>query len=200
MNHLVLASSSPRRRQILEQAGYLFSTSSVKVSEIPRENLNLTEQIEDIATRKALALLHSSKSLKKQGNIILGSDTVVVIDGEILGKPENYDQSLVYLKRLSGRSHQVISAVSLVEAVSERVSPFHDISELHFHDLKEEDTEEYASSGEGLDKAGGYGIQGEARKFVRQFEGSFLNIVGLPLEKLEEVFKEKNWCFEKRKD
>lgn len=203
MFSLILASSSPRRRQLLEQAGYSFSTSSVKVSEIPQENLNLSEQIEDIARRKALAFVQSGKLLNSERVLVLSADTVVVLDGEILGKPQDVSQSLVYLKRLSEKKHEVITAVSLIEADSKRdilrEVNFHEVTQVEFRKLSEEEMVSYAESRDGLDKAGGYGIQGEARKFVCDIQGSLNNVIGLPTEKLQEVLKENGWNIDQKK-
>lgn len=198
MNQLILGSGSPRRRQILEQAGYVFRTSSVKVSEIPQENLNLYRQIEELGERKALALIHSDKLLKTKGNIVLGADTVVLLDGQILGKPQSKDEGREHLIRLSGKKHEVVTGFSLVDAVSERCISGHVVSDVYFKQLSEDEIQTYVESKEGFDKAGGYGIQGEARKFVERYEGSFLNIVGLPIERIEEVIEENAWKFPKK--
>lgn len=196
---MVLASSSPRRRLILEQGGYDFRTSSVKVSEIVKENLNLEEQIEDLSRQKAQALVNSGKLLKKQGILVLSGDTVVVLDGRILGKPRTIQESRQTLVELSGRKHEVITGVCLWRLEPEEVVTFHEISQVKFRELNDQEIDDYVASGEGMDKAGSYGIQGEARKFVEKFEGSYNNIVGLPLEKLEEVLRERGWRVAQRK-
>lgn len=193
MLELVLASTSPRRRQLLEQAGYVFRTSSVKVSEIPEKNLNLPEQIQDLARRKALACIQSNNWLKIPGYLVLGADTVVVLDGEILGKPENKNENFMHLRRLSGKKHGVITGVCLVESGSKRDICFHDESIIEFHPLSDDQIRKYVQTDDGLDKAGGYGIQGEAGKFVKAVTGSFSNVVGLPVEKLKKVIEDNGW-------
>ena len=198
MMELVLASASPRRRQLLEQSGYKFITSYVKVSEIPQENLNLQEQIEDLARQKAQALVESYKSLKKHGILLVSADTVVVLDDQILGKPKTSQEATEVLGQLSGQKHRVITGVCLWQTEPEKVVTFHETSEVTFRDLSKDEIQAYVDTGDCMDKAGSYGIQGEAGKFVAKVDGSFDNIVGFPTERFAQVLKENNWNVARR--
>ncbi|MCM2282943.1 MAG: Maf family protein [Bdellovibrionaceae bacterium] len=199
MQQLVLASQSPRRRELLERAGFEFLVASVQISEIPNENLNLEEQIRQLAQDKAKALIESGKLPKKQGFLVLASDTVVVLDGRILGKPDSVSVNEVYLRQLSGRKHSVITSICLWDLDSGRVVLDHDVAYVTFRQLSEDEIHAYAVSGEGLDKAGGYGIQGMAGAFVANVSGSMDTIVGLPVALVERVLKENGWNVSRRK-
>lgn len=193
MHQLILASQSPRRRELLQQAGFEFTVSSVQISEIPDENLNLEEQIRRLAWEKAEALVSSGKVLKGQGNLVLSSDTVVVLENKILGKPKDLTECASYIRQLSGRKHRVITSVCLWDLDSGRVVTDHDTTWVTFRYVTENEIEEYAASGEGMDKAGGYGIQGLAGKFVSATEGKMDTVVGLPVDLVEKLLRENGW-------
>lgn len=194
MYEIILASQSPRRRHLLEEAGYKFQVHPVKVSENIEENLNPTAFAEALSERKALHFLDTVKSLKFEEKLIITADTVVAIDSRVLGKPENFDQAFEFLRLLSGKTHSVITAVTAVPdgQWSSHVTTSVE-TEVHFRELEDSDIQTYIDSGEPMDKAGAYAIQGEGGKFVRQFEGSWSNVVGLPMEKLEQLFQENHW-------
>lgn len=193
MKHLILASQSPRRSELLRQAGIEFDSSPSQISEIPDENLNLQDQISDLARRKAEHCLELRNFSERQGNLILSADTVVVLDGQILGKPESRRENAQYLRRLSGRKHSVITGVCLLDVDTGEMALDHDEALIVFKVLSEPEIEEYVSSDEGLDKAGGYGIQGAAGKFVSEIEGAFDTVVGLPIALVEKMLKAKGW-------
>jgi septum formation protein len=190
---LVLASQSPRRSELLARAGIEFSLAPSQISEIPDENLNLDDQIQDLARRKAEECLKVRKLPKQQGNLILSADTVVVLDGQILGKPEDRLENEQYLRRLSGRQHSVITAICLLDVDTGKFVTAHETSLITFKVLNESQIMEYGDSGEGLDKAGGYGIQGAAGVFVKTVDGSYDNVVGLPIALLERLLAENGW-------
>lgn len=189
---LILASQSPRRSELLRQAGFEFTVSSVQISEIPDENLNLPDQIRGLARQKAHACLNSGKILKGQGNLLLSADTVVCLDDQILGKPADRRENEQYLRRLSGRTHRVITAVCLLDVDSSQEAIGHDISEIVFRSLSEFEISEYVATGDGLDKAGGYGIQ-TVERFVASTVGARDNIVGLPVALVETLLMENGW-------
>lgn len=195
---LVLASQSPRRSELLARAGFEFALSPSQISEIPDENLNLTDQIQDLARRKAEACLNSGKLVKGQGNLILSADTVVVLDGQILGKPQDRLENEQYLRRLSGQTHGVITAICLLDVDTGHRALGHEISQITFKDLNDCQIMEYADTEEGLDKAGGYGIQGAAGAFVRTVDGPYDNVVGLPVELLKKLLRENGWNVDRR--
>lgn len=197
MLQLVLASSSPRRRELLTEAGYAFTLSPVKVSEIFSESLNAREVVSHLATIKARACLEQHKPLNSPGNLILGADTLVVlpVDGgdQILGKPENEAQALDFLIRLSGRTHCVMTGVCLLPTDGTDAWTGVEITEVEFRPTSEAELRAYVATGEPMDKAGAYAIQGEGRNFVSNFKGSWSNVVGLPLERLEKALRENGW-------
>lgn len=198
MHELILASQSPRRKQLLEERGFKFRTFPIEVSEIPNENLNLNEKISDLARQKAQAAARELKSLKSKEILILAADTVVVFKGQILGKPKNTADAIQTLSQLSGNSHQVITGFCLWDLSSERFVLRQCSSQVEFYDLSLADIKAYVQTGEPMDKAGSYGIQGEARQFVKEFSGSYENIVGLPVEQVEKTISENGWTLARR--
>jgi len=198
MHELILASSSPRRKQILQDRGYKFRAFPLEVSEILDKNLNISDQISDCARHKAVAALDELNLSKTLDILILSADTAVVLRGQVLGKPKNKAHAKEVLTSLSGEIHQVITGFCLVEVKTERLILGHETTQVKFRKLSETEILDYVSSGEPMDKAGSYGIQGEAKKFVKEIQGSYLNVVGLPIEKIEQVFEAEGWTIEKR--
>ena len=196
MKKIVLASQSPRRAEILKKAGYYFVSFPVFISEIPNENLSLDEQIIDIAKRKALACLDQCPD-KNPGNIILASDTMVCLGNSAIGKPENEQDAFNTLKKLSGKMHEVKTAIILLDQSTGHIISHIETSQVYFKNLNDQDIWDYIKTGEPMDKAGSYAIQGLGGKFVEKFVGDFNNVVGLPLTALEKMFSDKLWTFEK---
>jgi septum formation protein len=193
---LILASESPRRKDLLLKAGFSFHVFSVKVSESLEKNLTVDEQILKIAERKALASLQAYKPLKDEEFLILAADTMVILDGVPLGKPEDHKQALQYLGLLSGRSHLVKTAVVFMDGSSrDRLNSRRAVetTEVIFRPLSEQEMTEYVDSGEPMDKAGAYGIQGAAGNFVEKIKGPFDNVVGLPIDLVKRLLKEGGW-------
>lgn len=199
MHTLILASGSPRRRELLERAGFLFSVHSIQISEIPNENLSLSKQIEDLARQKAYALVESDKYPKSENNLVLSGDTLVVLDGQVLGKPQDLDQSREFLERLSGRKHSVITAICFLEPSKNREVIAHEESFVHFRKLTEQQISSYVASADGLDKAGAYGIQTLADGFIEKIDGNIDNVMGLSVSLVEKLLKENNWHVDRRK-
>lgn len=171
---LVLASQSPRRRELLEQIGFKPLIRPSDIDETPLATETASDYVERMAREKALAC-----SIMAESEVILAADTVVVLDGEILGKPLNRADAAAMLERLSHRSHQVMTAVALRrgnELKERRV-----VSDVTFAELDAAQIHQYLLSGEADDKAGSYGIQGRAAKFVTHVSGSYSSVVGLPL-------------------
>lgn len=177
MATLYLASGSPRRRELLTQIGVPFLTQIAPIDEnaLPGESpLAYVERLALAKGHAGLAALADS-----DGAVVLGADTAVVLDGHILGKPRDRADALATLQALSGRSHQVLTAVALVSR--ERQAARVVISQVTFRPLSQAEIEAYWASGEPQDKAGSYGIQGLAAVFVSQLQGSYSAVVGLPL-------------------
>ncbi len=193
MRELILTSKSPRRNQILEEEGYEFHTFPIEVSEILNKNLNLPDQISDCARQKVEAAKQSPKLPKLDKILLLGADTVVVFQNQILGKPKNDQHSIDILNQLSGQVHEVITGFCLFDLTTERLILGHETTQVEFFTLAFDDIKRYVDSGDCRDKAGAYGIQGEARKFVKEYRGSLKNVIGLPIEKISHVIKENGW-------
>ena len=177
MATLYLASGSPRRRELLAQIGVPFTPLIASIDETAWPDEPATGYVERLAREKALAGL--SMLAQAAGAVVLGADTAVVLDGQILGKPRDRADGLAMLGTLAGREHQVLTAVALVCAgrVESRVVT----SRVAFRALRPGEAEAYWDTGEPQDKAGGYGIQGLAAVFVSQLQGSYSAVVGLPL-------------------
>ena len=199
MYQFILASESPRRRQLLQTSGFVFEVHPVKVSEIPDKNLNIDEQILDIAGRKSEAAFSSLKGVKKQDFLVLAVDTMVVLSGRTLGKPVNSQEAFDFLKLLSGKTHEVKTALCLVESRGQqRVSQI-ETSKVSFKILSDDEIWTYIQSGEPMDKAGAYAIQGLGGKFVDHLEGGFDNVVGLSIKCLESMLEKNHWLVERKK-
>jgi septum formation protein len=173
---LVLASRSPRRRDILQQAGIPFVVRPMDVDETPRPGEAAREYVTRIAGEKAKA---AAEGLSIPGEIVLGADTTVVVQGEILGKPLDIADARRMLHKLSGRRHAVLTGICLRSAG--RVIEDCAETSVWFAPLMPQEIEEYAASGEPMDKAGAYAIQGLASKFIQRIEGCYFNVMGLPV-------------------
>ena len=173
---LYLASQSPRRRALLQQIHIEFQQLSVTVPEQPQPDENPTDYVQRLALAKARA---GWQSIHNDTAVVLGADTAVVIDDSILGKPQDRQMAAAMLQRLSGRTHNVLTGVAVVSAecelhaLSSSAVSMREISPAEIHD--------YCASGESLDKAGGYAIQGRAAVFIQHLVGSYSGVMGLPL-------------------
>ena len=177
---LVLASASPRRAELLRALGLEFEVRPVELDEIPLAGESPPDHANRLAVAKATTYSHGDDS-----SLVIGCDTVVVVGSEILGKPRAADDARRMLELLSGRRHEVISAVAICgrETVSGYSKTY-----VTFAPLSEKEIDWYVASGEPMDKAGAYGIQGYAALFVSEISGSYSSVVGLPLELLPELF------------
>ena len=196
MESLYLASRSPRRRELLAGLGYRFEVLDVAVDERRADEETPARYVERMAREKALAGLDAMERAGYVNHagaspLVLGADTIVVVDGEVLGKPRDDGEVLAHLERLSGRDHRVLSAVALAvgaraagePAVGVRLSR----SRVWFRQLSPAEREAYRATGEPADKAGSYAIQGLAAAFVTRLEGSWSAVVGLPLNETADL-------------
>jgi septum formation protein len=172
---LILASTSPRRRELLEQIGVTYRVQPVHVDETPL----VDEAPRAFAERMALAKARAGWMAQSSGLPVLGADTVVTLDGVILGKPTDRNEALHMLGRLSGNTHRVLSAVALAHGDREALRCAE--TRVRFRALSPREISDYWASGEPADKAGAYGIQGLGALFVEHIEGSYTGVVGLPL-------------------
>ncbi|WP_438766933.1 Maf family protein [Kushneria sp. TE3] len=172
---LILASASPRRLELLATLGVIAHAFPVDLDETPHPDEPARDYVVRLAREKALAGQQAFDTTLP----VLGGDTALSVDGQILGKPESDDHARAWLRALSGRAHQVISAVTLVGPAG--ILDACVISDVHFRLMEETEISAYVASGEGRDKAGGYALQGRGAMFVSRIEGSWSGIVGLPL-------------------
>lgn len=179
---LVLASKSPRRQQILRDAGIPFVVRSADVPEQRHPGESPADYVRRLAEEKAFAVPMST------GEIILGADTVVVIDGQVLEKPSDARDAMRMLDLLSGREHKVITGICLRSGSRKIVDVA--TTRVRFASLTREEIEDYVASGEPMDKAGAYAIQGLASKFIDRVEGSYSNVVGLPVSLVYRLLRE----------
>jgi septum formation protein len=182
---LVLASSSPRRQELLRNAGFEFDVRPGKIEEVPHGEERAEDFARRVAREKALNVAASSPP----GSLVLGADTVVVVDDLILGKPTSPNDAARMLRMLSGTSHRVVTGVCLVRAPAQIQALTDETTLVIFRNLDEEEIHDYVASGEPLDKAGAYAIQGLASKFVVRIEGCYFNVVGLPIPLVYEMLK-----------
>lgn len=189
MRKIILASGSPRRRELLTQIGLEYTVIPSKKEEILRYT-----QPEDIVKDLSLQKAQDIAENAEQGTIVIGSDTVVALDGEILGKPHTEDNAVAMLKRLEGRSHQVFTGVSVViKGVaadgSDEIISFAEKTDVHVYPMTEDEIQAYVATGDPLDKAGAYGIQGIFAKHVQGISGCYYNVMGLPIGRLYQELK-----------
>jgi nucleoside triphosphate pyrophosphatase len=184
MSHLVLASASPRRHELLTQLGATFTVHAADIDEACKPAESPEAYVSRMAREKAQAVAALPLA---EGARVLGADTTVVVDEQVLGKPENREQAHSILRMLSGRSHRVLTAVTLCgggEMKSVLVA-----TQVVFCALSDDDIHAYLESGEAWDKAGAYGIQGLAGAFVSSINGSYSNVVGLPVHETWQLLK-----------
>jgi septum formation protein len=181
---LILASGSPRRRLLLESLGLKFEVIPPPGEERIAVGDDPCRAAESLARQKARGV-----SAVVPPSIILAADTIVVRDGEIMGKPRDREDAVAMLRRLSGRGHQVVTGVCLLDMVGRRELVESEVTTVYFRQLSELEISRYVDSGEPFDKAGGYGIQGLGGVLVSRIEGCFYNVVGLPLSKLQEMLQ-----------
>lgn len=174
---LILASRSPRRAEILAAVGWPFEVVVAGVD----EDLHQDEEPVDYVKRLAVAKAQAVAAKLDQG-LVLGADTTVVIDGHILGQPADHADARRMLRLLSGRWHEVLTAVALLRAGSNsQPSVEHELTRVRFAELTNDEIEWYVATGEPLDKAGAYGVQGKAALLIKEIEGDYFNVIGLPI-------------------
>ena len=173
----VLASGSPRRRQLLKKAGYEFEIISPPDDEVSHDCLTIRELTVWNATRKALRIAQS-----RPDAVVLAADTLVTIDDRVLGKPTDLEDAVRILRLLSGRAHEVWTAVCITHAARGKSQGFHEISRVHFRSLSDRVIREYLAKVNPLDKAGAYAAQGHGTEIIERIAGSYTNVVGLPME------------------
>ena len=177
MSKIILASASPRRKELMELAGYDFEVICADIVEVVPEEAMPQEVVMSLALQKAQAVAAEHKEA-----VVIGSDTVVALDGKILGKPHSEQEACEMLRSLSGRTHKVFTGVAIV--CDGKVKNFFDETDVEFYSLGDDEIKKYVATGEPTDKAGAYGIQGKGSVLVKRINGDFFSVMGLPIAKL----------------
>lgn len=177
MSKIILASASPRRKELMELAGYDFEVICADIVEVVPEEAMPQEVVMSLALQKAQAVAAEHKEA-----VVIGSDTVVALDGKILGKPRSEQEACEMLRSLSGRTHKVFTGVAIV--CGGKVKNFFDETDVEFYSLGDDEIKKYVATGEPTDKAGAYGIQGKGSVLVKRINGDFFSVMGLPIAKL----------------
>lgn len=181
---LILASGSPRRADLLGKMGLVFEINPPKIPETKKPKESPEDFAQRLALEKAKSIAKCTTRNDQQLIYILGTDTIVVLKDQILGKPANRGEALKYLKKLSGKTHKVISGYAIIKHPDTVVVSDREISKVLMRRISDEEIENYIQTGEPLDKAGAYAIQGIGGKFIEKVEGSVNNVIGLPIEAL----------------
>ncbi len=183
---LVLASRSPRRSEILRSVGWNFESRAANIDESRHDSEEPIAYVERLAREKAATIAKEATT-----SLVLGADTVVVVDDEILGQPGDNENAKRMLKLLSGKWHQVLTGIAIMRGESEMVVA-HETTRVRFSNLSTAEIDWYVSTGEPLDKAGAYAIQGQGGIFIEEIEGDYFNIVGLPIRLVYQMLRQLN--------
>ncbi len=178
---LILASQSPRRRELLGLFGIPFSVRVADIDETMDPAKAPFDEVARVSRCKALAIR------REEGDVVIAADTIVVVEGQVLGKPRSEEDAFRMLRLLSGRDHQVMTGVCVLCGDQERV--FTEVTDLHFRDLTDGEIRRYIATGDPMDKAGSYGIQNGAALFCEKMNGDYYNVMGLPVCRLGQVLQ-----------
>jgi septum formation protein len=181
---IILASGSPRRKEILENTKTEFTVITSDIDEKIFDNEEPIQLVLRLAFEKCMDVATNNHK-----DLVIGADTIVVLDNEILGKPKNEEEAFDMLNKLSNRKHQVITGMSIINLEQNKKIVDYAISDVKFKNLTDQDIKDYINTGECLDKAGAYGIQGYGALLVEEIKGDYFNIVGLPISKLSDILK-----------
>jgi septum formation protein len=188
---LILASSSPRREQVLRDAGFEFEIRAPRVDETRRAGESPRDYVLRLAEAKAQAA-RGAFALETRA-LVIGADTVVVIEGEMLGKPAKPEEARAMLRRLSGRTHEVLTGIAVIPFLGGAALKVVETTRVTFATMSEEEIADYVASSEPFDKAGAYAVQGRGGRFIERIEGCYFNVVGLPLARLYSLLREAGW-------
>lgn len=182
---IILASASPRRKEILQNTKLKFDIQKSHIKEVILENESPESMVVRLAYEKAFDVAE-----KNRDKLIIGADTIVVLGDEILGKPKDEEDAFDMIQKLSNKTHRVITGISLVNLNQGKVINDYVVSYVTFKDLSEDSIKDYINTKESLDKAGAYGIQGYGALLVDNIQGDYFNIVGLPISRLSDLLKD----------
>lgn len=181
---IILASGSPRRKEILENANLKFDIIKSEIDEVILPDESPYQVVMRLAFEKSVDI-----ASKYNDKLVIGADTVVSLDGKILGKPKDKKDAINMIKSLSGKTHQVITGISLINLDANKKIIDYVVSNVKFKDLSQQDIVDYIQTNESMDKAGAYGIQGYGAMLVEEIQGDYFNIVGLPISRLSDLLK-----------
>ena len=180
--NLILASASPRRKELLALFGIPFVIRAADIDETMDPAAAPFDEVARVSRLKAMA------TAREAGDVVIAADTIVVCQGNVLGKPADEAEAAAMLRLLSGRDHQVMTGVTVLRG--DRASTFTEVTDLHFRTLSDREIARYVASGEPMDKAGAYGIQGGAALFCTGLTGDYYNVMGLPVCRLGQVLRD----------
>lgn len=178
---LILASASPRRKELLSLFGLPFVVRAADIDETMDFSKPPFDEVARVSRAKALAVA------REEDDAVVAADTIVVCDGRVLGKPHSREEAIAMLSLLSGRDHQVMTGCTVLRG--SQIETFTEVTDLHFRPLSQREIETYVASGEPMDKAGAYGIQGGAALFCERIAGDYYNVMGLPVCRLSQTLK-----------
>ncbi|MBU5335255.1 Maf family protein [Intestinibacter bartlettii] len=182
---IILASASPRRKEILQNTKLKFEIEKSDIEEIILENESPEDMVVRLAYEKAFDVAKKNKD-----KLVIGADTIVALDNEVLGKPKDKQEAYQMIKKLSNKTHKVITGISLINLKENKVIKDYVVSCVTFKDLSDDSIKDYINTNESLDKAGAYGIQGYGALLVKTIQGDYFNIVGLPISRLSDLLKD----------
>jgi septum formation protein len=189
---LILASASPRRSEILRNAGFTFEIVPADIDEALLSGESARDYVRRLAEQKARAALER-RGMHAPPAIVIGADTTVVAAGEILAKPENEEDARRMLRLLSGNTHEVLTGISLIRSADGRAASHVETTRVTFSPLAESEVEDYIATGEPFGKAGAYAVQGTGGRYVSRIEGCYFNVMGLPLSRLWTMLLDFGW-------
>jgi septum formation protein len=189
---LILASSSPRRAEVLRDAGIAFEVCGTQIDEARRPGETAQTMVLRLAEAKARAAASQISTTEKE-SIVIGADTAVELDGELFGKPRDAGHAREMLAALSGRTHQVVTGIFLLRLPDGATRSAVEGTSVTFAPINHEIIQDYVATGEPLDKAGAYAIQGRAGRYITRIDGCYFNVVGLPLARLHDLLLELGW-------
>ena len=181
---IILASASPRRKEILQNTKLKFDIEKSDIEEVVLENESPEDMVVRLAYEKAFDV-----AKRNTDRLVIGADTIVALDNEVLGKPKDQNEAYQMIKRLSNKTHKVITGISLINLKENKIIKDYVVSFVTFKDLSEDSIKDYINTNESLDKAGAYGIQGYGALLVKNIQGDYFNIVGLPISRLSDLLK-----------
>ena len=189
---LILASSSPRRAEVLRNAGFVFEIRPADVDETRQPHEAAEDYVRRVAQAKARAIAEPARADRERA-IVIAADTIVLAEGQILGKPRDAEDARRMLRLFSGKTHEVLTALSVINVPAAKEALHVEKTRVEFLKRSEEEMETYIQTGEPLDKAGAYGIQGIAGRFATRIEGCYFNVLGLPLSRLWTTLQSLGW-------